>query len=110
MDICCQRREKMHLRYISYASPLVQIIIYLYKLVFYRSCIGIGAGLVADQILCLGISSHRGSFTVWDRDTAKPFHNFITWRDLRATNENLKLNTSMLFKVKTWAFFVVVEN
>ncbi|XP_071764110.1 glycerol kinase 5 [Centroberyx gerrardi] len=42
------------------------------------------AGLQMRQIEALGISTQRGTFTTWDRTTGVPFHNFISWQDLRA--------------------------
>ncbi|XP_025835698.1 putative glycerol kinase 5 isoform X2 [Agrilus planipennis] len=32
----------------------------------------------------MGISTQRASFITWRKDTGVPFHNFITWKDLRA--------------------------
>ncbi|CAN0242732.1 unnamed protein product [Lampetra planeri] len=43
------------------------------------------AGVEAAQVLGLGISTQRATFTTWHRQTGKPFHNFISWQDLRAS-------------------------
>ncbi|KAM6948517.1 glycerol kinase 5 [Aplochiton taeniatus] len=43
------------------------------------------AGLQMSQIAALGISTQRGTFTTWNKSTGVPFHNFISWQDLRAT-------------------------
>uniref|UniRef100_A0A1Y1L423 Glycerol kinase 5 n=1 Tax=Photinus pyralis TaxID=7054 RepID=A0A1Y1L423_PHOPY len=34
--------------------------------------------------ITLGISTQRGTFTIWRKDNGQPFHNFITWKDLRS--------------------------
>uniref|UniRef100_A0A1Y9IW38 Glycerol kinase 5 n=1 Tax=Anopheles minimus TaxID=112268 RepID=A0A1Y9IW38_9DIPT len=42
------------------------------------------ANLTIDQLSCLAISTQRNSFTCWNRNTGQVYHNFITWKDLRA--------------------------
>ncbi|XP_036409577.1 putative glycerol kinase 5 [Megalops cyprinoides] len=42
------------------------------------------SGLQMRQMEALGISTQRATFTTWDRKTGTPFHNFISWQDLRA--------------------------
>uniref|UniRef100_A0A1A9W3H6 Glycerol kinase 5 n=1 Tax=Glossina brevipalpis TaxID=37001 RepID=A0A1A9W3H6_9MUSC len=37
-----------------------------------------------DQISCFGISSQRCTFLTWNHLTQEYYHNFITWKDLRA--------------------------
>ncbi|XP_005106262.1 putative glycerol kinase 5 [Aplysia californica] len=44
------------------------------------------SGLEPQQISCMGISTMRGTFLTWDRETGEPFHNLITWQDLRASD------------------------
>ncbi|CAI9722036.1 putative glycerol kinase 5 [Octopus vulgaris] len=41
------------------------------------------SGLTYSQITCMGMATQRNTFITWDRETGKPFHNFITWQDLR---------------------------
>jgi len=41
------------------------------------------AGLNGNNVASIGISSQRGTFTIWSRKTGKPFFNLITWQDLR---------------------------
>lgn len=41
------------------------------------------SGLTADEITCMGIATQRNTFITWDKETGVPFHNFITWQDLR---------------------------
>ncbi|XP_064197644.1 putative glycerol kinase 5 [Anguilla rostrata] len=43
------------------------------------------SGLQMGQMEALGISTQRSTFTTWDRKTGRPFHNFISWQDLRAS-------------------------
>ncbi|XP_075216468.1 glycerol kinase 5 [Lycorma delicatula] len=43
-----------------------------------------GAGLESSDVKCLGISCQRATFITWNKKTGKPYHNFITWQDLRA--------------------------
>ncbi|XP_058460929.1 putative glycerol kinase 5 isoform X2 [Malaya genurostris] len=42
------------------------------------------AALNVERIECLSISTQRNTFTCWNRITGKVYHNFITWKDLRA--------------------------
>ncbi|KAM3865820.1 glycerol kinase 5 [Diretmus argenteus] len=44
------------------------------------------AGVQMRQIEALGISTLRSTFTTWDRTTGVPFHNLISWQDLRASD------------------------
>lgn len=57
------------------------------------------ANLSADRISCLGISCQRNTFITWDRNTLKPFHNFITWKDMRSEDLVQSWNKSLLIKV-----------
>ncbi|KAH9487675.1 putative glycerol kinase 5 [Bulinus truncatus] len=50
-----------------------------------KDCIS-AAGLQPQQITCMGITTMRATFVTWDRDTGEPFHNFISWQDLRAAD------------------------
>ncbi|XP_041357240.1 putative glycerol kinase 5 isoform X2 [Gigantopelta aegis] len=49
------------------------------------------SGLQLHQLKCMAIATQRGTFITWDRETGKPFHNLITWQDLRSASY-----------VKTW--------
>ncbi|XP_061098846.1 putative glycerol kinase 5 isoform X2 [Conger conger] len=42
------------------------------------------SGLQMGQMEALGISTQRSTFTTWHRKTGQPFHNFISWQDLRS--------------------------
>lgn len=57
------------------------------------------AKLNANDIACLGISTQRSTFITWDRTTGETFHNFITWKDLRADSMVRKWNESVTLKV-----------
>ena len=46
--------------------------------------LSIDADAEASDVKVFGLSTQRGSFVTWDKRTGKPFHNFITWKDLRA--------------------------
>ncbi|CAL8346186.1 unnamed protein product [Merluccius merluccius] len=52
------------------------------------------AGVQMCQIESLGISTQRGTFTTWDRTTGRPFHNFISYQDLRAAKSVCSWNSS----------------
>ncbi|PNF42202.1 putative glycerol kinase 5 [Cryptotermes secundus] len=56
------------------------------------------AGVNPHQIACIGISAQRSSFITWHRETGEPFHNFITWRDLRADGLVQQWNKSLTMK------------
>ncbi|XP_006637880.1 glycerol kinase 5 [Lepisosteus oculatus] len=60
------------------------------------------AGLQMSQISALGISTQRATFTTWSRKTGVPFHNFITWQDLRATELVRMWNQSYVMKAVHW--------
>lgn len=57
------------------------------------------AKLKFRQITCLSISTQRCSFITWDKITNEYFHNFITWKDLRADKIVKKWNSSLLCNV-----------
>ncbi|XP_060072194.1 putative glycerol kinase 5 [Ylistrum balloti] len=52
------------------------------------------ANITPGQVTCLGITNQRSTFLTWDRETGKPFHNFITWQDLRASDNVKSWNSS----------------
>ncbi|NWZ31935.1 GLPK protein, partial [Asarcornis scutulata] len=57
------------------------------------------AGLHMRQVAGLGISTQRATFITWHRKTGKPFHNFISWQDLRSAELVNSWNRSLLLKV-----------
>ncbi|XP_026557349.1 putative glycerol kinase 5 isoform X1 [Pseudonaja textilis] len=56
------------------------------------------AGLKMNQISALGLSTQRATFITWNKKTGKPFHNFISWQDVRAANLVKSWNRSFLMK------------
>ncbi|XP_063700283.1 putative glycerol kinase 5 [Culicoides brevitarsis] len=56
------------------------------------------ADLSAADLTCIGISTQRSSFITWNRHTGKPYHNMITWKDLRADALVRKWNSSYFMK------------
>lgn len=56
------------------------------------------SGLHMRQMCALGISTQRATFTTWNRKTGRPFHNFISWQDLRAADLVKSWNKSCLLK------------
>uniref|UniRef100_A0A8B9GN43 Glycerol kinase 5 n=1 Tax=Amazona collaria TaxID=241587 RepID=A0A8B9GN43_9PSIT len=57
------------------------------------------AGLHMRQVAGLGISTQRATFITWHKRTGKPFHNFISWQDLRSAELVNSWNKSLLLKV-----------
>lgn len=57
------------------------------------------ARLSPSDITGLGLSTQRCSFISWDKKTDEYFHNFITWKDLRADNLVKKWNSSFTIKM-----------
>lgn len=56
------------------------------------------AKLTPGDISCLGITTQRSTFITWDKITGNVFHNFITWKDLRADGLVKKWNSSFVMK------------
>ncbi|KAF1461455.1 Glycerol kinase, glycosomal, partial [Pygoscelis antarcticus] len=65
------------------------------------------AGLHMRQIAGLGISTQRATFITWHKRTGKPFHNFISWQDLRSIELVNSWNKSLLLKVVHVIFTVL---
>ncbi|XP_052894306.1 putative glycerol kinase 5 [Anopheles moucheti] len=57
------------------------------------------ANLSIDQLTCLAISTQRNSFTCWNRNTGQVYHNFITWKDLRADQLVKDWNNSLTLRL-----------
>ncbi|XP_052783381.1 putative glycerol kinase 5 [Mya arenaria] len=56
------------------------------------------AGIRPQEVTCLGISTQRNTCLTWDRETEKPYHNFITWQDMRARDYVKSWNDSVTLK------------
>ncbi|XP_054278274.1 putative glycerol kinase 5 [Macrosteles quadrilineatus] len=57
------------------------------------------AHLHATDISCIGISTARCTIITWDKSSGKHFHNFITWKDLRADSLVKHHNSSCLMQM-----------
>ncbi|XP_050094584.1 putative glycerol kinase 5 isoform X4 [Anopheles aquasalis] len=57
------------------------------------------AQLSINQLTCLAISTQRNSFTCWHRQTGETYHNFITWKDLRADDLVKQWNGSLTLRL-----------
>uniref|UniRef100_A0A8B9KVJ5 Glycerol kinase 5 n=1 Tax=Astyanax mexicanus TaxID=7994 RepID=A0A8B9KVJ5_ASTMX len=58
------------------------------------------SGLEMSQMEAIGISTQRATFTTWDRNSGKTFHNFISWQDLRAAEMVRSWNNSCTMKLR----------
>lgn len=67
------------------------------------------ANLSASQITAMGISTQRSTFINWSKTTGKHYHNFITWKDLRADKLVKDWNESFTWKVVNEIYFVTVK-
>lgn len=63
------------------------------------------AKIAASDLSCLGISTQRSTFVTWDKQTGETFHNFVTWKDLRADSMVRKWNNSVTLKVCSTKYF-----
>jgi hypothetical protein len=68
------------------------------------------SGINLHQIACIGISAQRSSFITWHRETGEPFHNFITWRDLRADGLVQQWNKSLTMRVGFIQFYLDLQS
>ncbi|XP_015774274.1 PREDICTED: putative glycerol kinase 5 [Acropora digitifera] len=56
------------------------------------------SNLKASDVTALGISTMRGTFLTWDRQTGRPYHNFISWQDMRSHTYVESWNKSLTLK------------
>nr|XP_002122427.1 putative glycerol kinase 5 isoform X1 [Ciona intestinalis] len=56
------------------------------------------ASITPDKIASIGISTQRGTFMLWDKETGKPFHNFLVWQDTRGDALSKSWNDSYTMK------------
>lgn len=71
------------------------------------------ARLSSGQITAMAISTQRSTFITWSRKTGKHFHNFITWKDLRADDLVKKWNKSytwMAVRAGAYALYVILRS
>ena len=64
---------------INLLSYLFRQLIYYHSVNFFPD---INAG--PSEVKAFAMCTQRGTFVTWDKQTGKPFHNLITWKDLRA--------------------------
>ncbi|CAL7939610.1 unnamed protein product [Xylocopa violacea] len=57
------------------------------------------SGIKLESIACLGISTQRSTFITWNLKDGKHYHNFITWKDLRADSMVKEWNSSITMKL-----------
>ena len=50
----------------------------------------------------MGISTQRATFVTWNRITGEEFHNFITWKDVRAESLVKEWNKSLSMRVSQY--------
>ncbi|CAG9765843.1 unnamed protein product [Ceutorhynchus assimilis] len=63
--------------------------------------------LSIKQVNSLAISTQRGTFITWRKDTGVPLHNFITWKDLRAAELIKQINGSWkMMALRTGSFLL----
>lgn len=63
----------------------------------------IDSGVGCNSIKGFGISCQRNTFITWKKSTGEPYHNFITWKDIRANSIVNEINSSA--KLKLLRFF-----
>lgn len=56
------------------------------------------ANLSFADITSIGICTQRSTFITWHKNTGKPFHNFINWKDIRSKDVAKRLNRSFQCK------------
>jgi glycerol kinase len=54
--------------------------------------------LSASDIECMGITTQRASFCLWDKKSGKLHSNIITWQDKRSAEHAEKMSNSFFFK------------
>lgn len=55
-------------------------------------------GLKFDEVVGLGITCQRNTFTLWRRSTGEPVINFLSWQDLRSVELCKEWNESATFR------------
>ncbi|VDN29177.1 unnamed protein product [Gongylonema pulchrum] len=61
----------------------------------------------AHGVAAMGICCQRNTFICWDRESGKPCHNFITWKDSRARNACRMWNNSWTVKMINFIGFMM---
>lgn len=55
--------------------------------------------LKEEQIAGIGISVQRATFCLWDRESGQPLTRFISWSDVRAADQAMRMNRNLLWKI-----------
>lgn len=55
--------------------------------------------LSPSNVKCIGITTLRGTFMLWERESGKPLCNLITWQDRRAAESVIDWNESLQLKL-----------
>lgn len=63
--------------------------------------------LKPTDITGFGISTQRGTFITWNPETQEYYHNFITWKDLRANNLVERWNNGITMKAFNFISYVL---
>nr|XP_042900344.1 putative glycerol kinase 5 isoform X3 [Parasteatoda tepidariorum] len=71
-----------------------------------KQCL-LSSKLSSSDVLSLGISTQRGTFVTWDRNSGETFHNFITWKDKRAKSVCELWNASPCIKFLRLGAFIM---
>ncbi|XP_047355691.1 putative glycerol kinase 5 isoform X1 [Vespa velutina] len=65
------------------------------------------SGVDPNSFACFGISVQRGTFICWNLLTGEYYHNFITWKDLRADSMVKEWNNSIMIRgLRTVAYIL----
>ncbi|XP_046823366.1 putative glycerol kinase 5 isoform X2 [Vespa crabro] len=65
------------------------------------------SGVDPNSFACFGISVQRGTFICWNLLTGEHYHNFITWKDLRADSMVKEWNNSIMIRgLRTVAYIL----
>ncbi|XP_017058066.1 putative glycerol kinase 5 [Drosophila ficusphila] len=65
------------------------------------------AQLSPSDISCLTISTQRCTFLTWNHRTGEYYHNFVTWKDLRADKLVNEWNTSWTKSSMNWVSYAL---
>ncbi len=55
--------------------------------------------LVPGQVSALGMSVQRATFCLWEKSSGIPCTNFISWSDIRAAEQAMKMNRNPVWKL-----------
>lgn len=83
-EICGQCYEKIHVTYGEHGEVEQSgSEIYEKTVKTVKNVVGT-AGITADDILCMGITTQRVTWLFWDKETGEPVADAVVWQDTRA--------------------------